>query len=68
MGNKKMADTGTKLAPNHTTSTTTNTTYDGRTEVNVQELLKRPNVKQIIEEISKTKLVPDPLEKTSTKE
>jgi len=68
MDNKKMAGTGTKLAPNHTTSTTTNTTSDGRTVVDVHELLSRPNVKKIIDEISKTPLVPDPLEKTSSKE
>lgn len=34
-------------------STTTNTTYDGRTKVNVQELLEKPKVKQIIAEINK---------------
>lgn len=32
---------------------TTNTTYDGRTEVNVRELLEKPNVKEIIAEINK---------------
>ena len=44
--------TATKLAKNHTSSTTATTTFEGRTEVDVRELLNRPNVKEIIRKVA----------------
>jgi hypothetical protein len=45
--------TTTKLSKNHAASNTAKTTFEGRTEVDVVELLKRPNVQQIIQQVAK---------------
>ena len=45
--------TTTKLSKSYLNSTTTTTTYEGRTEVDVRELLNRPNVKKLIQEVAK---------------
>src|ERR1700719_3412946 len=42
----------TKLAMNHASSGTATTTFEGRTEVDVVKLLKRPNVQKIIQQIA----------------
>ena len=42
----------TKLAKNHASSTTTTTTFEGRTEVDVRELLKKPNVQKLIQQVA----------------
>jgi hypothetical protein len=44
--------TPTKLAMNHASSGTATTTFEGRTEVDVVKLLKRPNVQKIIQQIA----------------
>jgi len=38
---------------NHASSNTAKTTFEGRTEVDVVALLKRPNVQQIIQQVAK---------------
>jgi len=45
--------TATKLSKNHAASNTAKTTFEGRTEVDVVELLKRPNVQKIIQQVAK---------------
>jgi hypothetical protein len=44
--------TATKLAKNHASSATAKTTFEGRTEVDVVELLKRPNVQKLIQQVA----------------
>jgi hypothetical protein len=44
--------TATKLAKNHASSGTATTTFEGRTEVDVRELLKRPNVQKLIQQVA----------------
>lgn len=44
--------TATKLAKNHVSSTTATTTFEGRTEVDVRELLKKPNVQKLIQQVA----------------
>jgi len=44
--------TATKLAKNHASSATAKTTFEGRTEVDVIELLRRPNVQKLIQQVA----------------
>jgi len=43
----------TKLSKNHASSATAKTTFEGRTEVDVVELLKQPNVQKLIQQMVK---------------
>jgi hypothetical protein len=47
---------------NHASSGTATTTFDGRTEVDVVKLLKRPNVQRIIQQIANTPVEEFPAE------
>jgi hypothetical protein len=55
--------TATKLAKGNGYSDTATITYDGRTEVTVAELLRKPNVIAILRQTGKIPVVPDPLAK-----
>ena len=44
--------TATKLAKNHARSATATTTFEGRTEVDLVALLKRPNVQRLIQQVA----------------
>jgi hypothetical protein len=51
----------TNFAKNNAYSGTATATYEGRTEVNVDELLRKPNVIKILRQTGKIQVVPDPL-------
>ena len=53
--------TASKFAKSNAYSDTTTTTYDGRTEVNLAKLLRKPNVIKILRQTGKIPVVPDPL-------
>jgi hypothetical protein len=53
--------TAAKFGKSNVHSDTATTTYDGRTEVNVAELLRKPNVIKILRQTGKIQVVPDPL-------
>jgi hypothetical protein len=53
--------TARKFAKSNGYSDATTITYDGRTEVNVTELLRKPNVIKILRQTGKIQVVPDPL-------
>ena len=52
--------TATNLAKNSAYNGTATTTYEGRTEVNLAELLRKPNVIKILRQTGKIQVVPDP--------